>query len=108
MTKVVYGVDSLGELQNVRERWNALFPPDELLGAASREETGAKDAAGAGAAFASSADEYTDAQAQDAPTETLYWWVEQPENVPAALATWPVARTNKVSKAIKGLKLTHY
>jgi len=30
------------------------------------------------------------------------------ENIPSAFATWPVERTNKVSKAIKNMKLTFF
>lgn len=67
MTKYVYGVDTLHELESVRDSW---------------KEFGGE--------------------------ESYYWWVEQPENVPSAFATWPVERTNQVSKVIKSMKLTFF
>eukprot|EP00542_Grammatophora_oceanica_P011811 CAMPEP_0194045474 /NCGR_PEP_ID=MMETSP0009_2-20130614/16808_1 /TAXON_ID=210454 /ORGANISM="Grammatophora oceanica, Strain CCMP 410" /LENGTH=140 /DNA_ID=CAMNT_0038690337 /DNA_START=14 /DNA_END=439 /DNA_ORIENTATION=+ len=73
MTKQVYGVDTLEELEKVRDTWAKKIVPE------------------------------------DGTEEPLYyWWMEQPENIPSAMATWPVERTNKVSKVIKGLKLTYF
>jgi peptidyl-tRNA hydrolase len=86
MTKLVYGVENLGELERVREVWNALTRSTSMGG----------DSATAAA---------TEAQGGDCLR--AYWWVEQPENIPTAIATWPIVRTNKVSKVIKNLKL-HY
>ena len=76
MTKYVYGVDNLAELELVREQWNA--------------------------------QQFASAHPDDDQTTMLHWWVEQPENIPTALATWPVERTNKVSKTIKNMKLTFF
>ena len=84
MTKCVYGVDSRTQLEHVRDQWNAQFSivaPDAIGSTAPEAMT---------------------------TTRTLYWWVEQPENIPTALATWPVERTNKVSKFIKKLNLTYF
>ena len=68
MTKYVYGVDTLEELEAVKEKWSQSFSSDE----------------------------------------GFYWWVEQPENIPTAFATWPVERTNKVSKVVKNMKLSFF
>lgn len=72
MTKYVYGVDTLEELEAVKEKWSTSFPGEE------------------------------DGEA------TFHWWVEQPENIPTAFATWPVERTNKVSKVVKNMKLSFF
>ena len=40
-------------------------------------------------------------------SESYHLWIEQPENIPTALATWPVERTNAVSKVVKKLKVTY-
>ena len=37
-----------------------------------------------------------------------YVWLEQPEDVASAFATWPVVRTNKISKLVKNLKLSFF
>lgn len=70
MTKYVYGVDNLEELEQVKQKWNDQFSIEEK--------------------------------------PTSYWWVEQPENIPTAFATWPVERTNKVSKVVKNMKLDFF
>lgn len=77
MTKYVYGVDDVEELQKVRNEWNQMIQSlrDEPIEGDSLE---------------------------------CYWWVEQPENIPSAMATWPIARTNKVSKVIKNLNLDYF
>ena len=31
---------------------------------------------------------------------TYHLWIEQPENIPTALATWPIERTNAVSSVM--------
>jgi len=74
MTKYVYGVDSLEELEKVRDLWKEKIPPMENCD----------------------------------DDESFYWWVEQPENIPAAFASWPIERTNKVSKVVKNMKLTFF
>ncbi|CAB9501336.1 Putative peptidyl-tRNA hydrolase PTRHD1 [Seminavis robusta] len=68
MTKYVYGVDTLQELEAVRDKW-------------SQQAFG---------------------------EQTFHWWVEQPESIPTAFATWPLERTNKVSKVVKSMKLTFF
>jgi hypothetical protein len=78
MTKYVYGVDTLEELEQIRDKWKAQF-----------------------ATGGSSSDDGDD-------VSYCYWWVEQPENIPTAFATWPVERTNKVSKVVKNMKLTFF
>jgi peptidyl-tRNA hydrolase len=85
MTKMVYAAENLGELERVREAWNALI------------RSTSKDA-----------DSTAAAEAQDGDCLQAYWWVEQPENIPTAMATWPIVRTNKVSKVIKNLKLDYF
>lgn len=67
MTKYVYGVNSLTELEQIRNIWQ-----DKI------------------------------------DSNNYYWWIEQPENIPTAFATWPIERTNKVSKIIKQMKLSFY
>ena len=79
MTKMVYGVDTQQELEQVREAWNTLIQSTTTGG------------------------EGTEGDCLHA-----YWWVEQPENIPTALATWPIVRTNKVSKVIKKLNLSYF
>lgn len=79
MTKYVYGVDTLEELEQVKEQWNKQFT---ILGEGNSNNEGKQ--------------------------QTSYWWVEQPENIPSAFATWPVERSNKVSKVIKNMKLTFF
>jgi len=37
---------------------------------------------------------------------TYHLWMEEPEHVPTALATWPVERTNAVSKVVKKMEVT--
>ena len=79
MTKYVYGVDTLEELEHVRDLWKEKVPLDESSDATT-----------------------------DVAEGSYYWWVEQPENIPAAFATWPTERTNKVSKVVKSMKLTFF
>jgi peptidyl-tRNA hydrolase len=79
MTKYVYGVDNLKELEEVRSAWNA------LIQSTTTTATDDKDAA-----------------------LMSYWWLEQPENIPTAFGTWPITRTNKVSKVIKHLKVSFF
>lgn len=78
MTKMVYGVDDQSQLEQVKKAWNKLIQSLE--------------------------------EGNDLEGDCLqaYWWVEQPENVPTAMATWPIIRTNKVSKVIKNLKLSYF
>ena len=64
MTKYVYGVDSLDELESVKEKWASKFG------------------------------------------DTYHCWTEEPEHIPTALATWPLERTNPVSKLVKNLKVS--
>jgi peptidyl-tRNA hydrolase len=81
MTKYVYGVDNLKELEAVRVAWNDLIQST------------------------------TDADIANGEKDTAlmsYWWLEQPENIPTAFGTWPVTRTNKVSKVIKNLKVSFF
>lgn len=72
-TKYVYGVDNLEGLEQVREKWMTSIPFEEGV---------------------------SPIEGVEGP---CYWWVEQPDNIPAAFATWPVERTNKASKLIKKL-----
>jgi peptidyl-tRNA hydrolase len=81
MTKLVYGVDTLAELEEVRSAWNALIQ--------------------------STTDTATATDDKDAALMS-YWWLEQPENIPTAFGTWPITRTNKVSKVIKNLKVSFF
>lgn len=37
--------------------------------------------------------------------KSYHCWIEEPEHIPTALATWPVERTNAVSKLVKNLKV---
>jgi peptidyl-tRNA hydrolase len=132
MTKVVFGVDSAQELQRVRERWNDLFPTSALLLGSSKEAaavtipttktktepvvadgiiaplTESTTSDGAGGILLLSPAATAAASPLPPNAETLHCWVEQPENIPTALATWPVERTNKISKAIKSMKLTYF
>lgn len=103
MTKSVYGVDSLTQLEHVRDQWNAQFSIAAPAAAESGggDETIEKDQKTRNKTVPTAASRAT-------TTTTLYWWVEQPENIPTALATWPVERTNKVSKFIKKLNLTYF
>lgn len=78
MTKNVFGVDSLEQLEEIRDAWN-----EQQFGAIVDSSS-------------------------DTTAPSSYWWVEQPENVPTAFATWPVERTNKVSKVIKKMKVTYF
>jgi Peptidyl-tRNA hydrolase PTH2 len=80
MTKYVYGVDTLADLESVREIWKKEFCDH---GGEEEEE-------------------------QALHHYYSYWWIEQPENIPTAFATWPVQRTNQVSKLIKKMKLTFF
>jgi peptidyl-tRNA hydrolase len=79
MTKYVYGVDNLKELEDVRAAWT------ELIQSTTNAAIDGKDAA-----------------------LMSYWWTEQPENIPTAFGTWPITRTNKVSKVIKNLKVSFF
>ena len=81
MTKMVYGVDNLEQLESVKEAWNKLIQSTE--------------------------GDNNDTSKEDCCLQA-YWWVEQPENIPSAMATWPIVRTNKVSKVIKNLKLSYF
>jgi peptidyl-tRNA hydrolase len=81
MTKYVYGVDNLAELEEVRAAWNELIQSTTTTAIAIDD----KDAA-----------------------LMSYWWLEQPENIPTAFGTWPITRTNKVSKVIKNLKVSFF
>lgn len=78
MTKYVYGVDSLEGLEQVRDKWMSSIPFEEGV------------------------------QPAEGVQGPHYWWVEQPESIPAAFATWPIERTNKVSKLIKKLNLSFF
>ena len=78
MTKMVYGVDTVEQLEQVRDAWNALVRSIQ------------------------------DNESKEGDCLHAYWWVEQPENIPSAMATWPILRTNKVSKVIKNLKLSYF
>jgi len=78
MTKYVYGVDSLEQLEQVRDAWNSQVVVPIL------DKEGSEQ------------------------LRPSYCWVEQPENIPSAFATWPVERTNKVSKVVKNMKLTYF
>lgn len=85
MTKIVYGVDDLAALERVRDTWfaspcSSFEPP-----------------------IVSDGDEIARKASQKG-----YYWMEQPENIPTAFATWPVERTNPVSKVIKNLKLSYF
>ena len=85
MTKMVYGVDNQEQLETVRDAWNTLMR--------------------------SLIEQQQDDDDKSVPDDSClhaYWWVEQPENIPTALATWPVVRTNKVSKVIKNFKLSYF
>lgn len=39
--------------------------------------------------------------------DSFHCWFEQPENIPTALATLPMERTNKVSKFVQKLKVSY-
>ena len=60
MTKNVYKVNNVEELNTIKEQWDTKFG-----------------------------------------SKSYYMWIEQPENIPTALATVPLERTNPVSKLIK-------
>ena len=60
MTKNVYKVNNVEELNTIKEQWDTKFG-----------------------------------------SNSYYMWIEQPENIPTALATVPLERTNPVSKLIK-------
>jgi peptidyl-tRNA hydrolase len=81
MTKYVYGVNNLAELEEVRAAWNELIQSTTNTNIAMDD----KDVA-----------------------LMSYWWLEQPENIPTAFGTWPITRTNKVSKVIKNLKVSFF
>jgi peptidyl-tRNA hydrolase len=81
MTKYVYGVDNLKEMEEVRAAWN------ELIQSTTNSDIAMDD--------------------KDAALMS-YWWLEQPENIPTAFGTWPITRTNKVSKVIKTLKVSFF
>lgn len=66
MTKNVYKVKDVEELQSIKEQWETKFGQD-----------------------------------------SYYLWIEQPENIPTALATLPLERTNPVSKLIKKLDVEY-
>ncbi|CAJ1970226.1 unnamed protein product [Cylindrotheca closterium] len=66
MTKYVYGVDSMEELEKVKQGFEEKFGND-----------------------------------------SYHCWLEQPENIPTALATLPMERTNKVSKFVQKLKVSY-
>lgn len=40
-------------------------------------------------------------------SDSYHCWLEQPENIPTALATLPLERTNKVSKFVQKLKVSY-
>ena len=82
MTKYVYGVDTLEELEQVRNIWKEKLPLE------LEEENSNNNIHQFEGSF--------------------HWWVEQPENIPSAFATWPIERTNKVSKVVKSMKLTFF
>ena len=88
MTKMVYGVDNQEQLELVRDLWNTLIRSTVM----ENDDDKNKD----------------DDTTQQGECLQAYWWVEQPENVPSAMATWPVIRTNKISKVIKNLKLSYF
>jgi peptidyl-tRNA hydrolase len=88
MTKYVYGVDNLNELQAVRAAWNEMIQSQSTT--TTVDNTAKDDDDGTATALMS------------------YWWVEQPENIPTAFGTWPVTRTNKVSKVIQKLKVSFF
>jgi peptidyl-tRNA hydrolase len=107
MNKQVYGVENDTELERVRQAWRKHF----LSVSSSSSSTN----------MGTTTDEDKQQQQQQQQQETstitsggggaevgLYLWMEQPENIPTALATWPVVRTNKVSKVIKNLKLSYF
>lgn len=83
MTKMVFGVDNAAQLEEVQRAWNKMCV-DDLKAA---KKTPVPSSAGA---------------------LKSYLWLEQPENTPSALATWPVVRTNRVSKIVKTLKLSYF
>ena len=87
MTKYVYGVDTLQELRDVRHAWNEQI----------RLHSNNKDDK-----------ETVVVDRNDETSLESYWWVEQPENIPTAFATWPVIRTNKVSKVVKKLGVSYF
>ena len=78
MTKMVYGVDNQEQLEKVRDAWNTLIRSID------------------------------DNSSLKGDCLHAYWWMEQPENIPSAMATWPIVRTNKVSKVIRNLKLSYF
>jgi peptidyl-tRNA hydrolase len=97
MTKQVYGVDNDMELERVRQAWRK-----HIVSSTTIEKS-------------NSSAPNDDAEPQETTTNNsgggevgLYVWMEQPENIPTAMATWPVVRTNKVSKVIKSLKLSYF
>ena len=94
MTKYVYGVDTLEELHAVRDAWKEQVPlPTPLQSQLPQDEGNTGE---------------VQSQPQSQPEGPFYWWVEQPENIPTAFATWPIERTNKISKVVKNMKLTFF
>lgn len=85
MTKMVFGVDDLAQLDEVQRAWNKMCLDDLKTAKIGKPQV----PGGAGALKS-------------------YLWLEQPENTPSALATWPVVRTNRVSKIVKNLKLSYF
>ena len=106
MTKMVYGVENLEELQRVQKAWN------QFMGGGNHNDNYSNNNGGGdgddGSGVANSDPDNTANHHQHFLCHSAYLWIEQPENIPTALATWPVARTNKVSKVVKNLKLTYF
>jgi peptidyl-tRNA hydrolase len=83
MTKLVYAVSNEEELRQIQKVW---FEQQQYTIANDSKSTAdSNGSVGKG-----------------------YLWQEQPENTPTAFATWPVERTNAISKLIKKLKVSFY
>lgn len=90
MTKYVYGVEDLEELEKVRSAWNKMWVSND--------------------SSIRNAEEFLKKSSEENSTFAIksYWWLEQPENTPSAFASWPVVRTNRISKLVKTLKLSFF
>jgi peptidyl-tRNA hydrolase len=98
MIKNVYGVDTLEDLYRVKTAWNDFILTNNTTSGLeeTQESSSSKDK-----------NQQDDQNNNDDICRQAYLWIEQPENIPTAMATWPIQRTNKVSKIIKKLKLSY-
>jgi Peptidyl-tRNA hydrolase PTH2 len=103
MTKIVYGVPSEHALLQVRDSW---FATHFILQGEDEEST---DSSTVPTSVMPKTIEGLESMACAHGRWKVgkgYLWVEQPENIPTAFATWPIERTNSVSKLFKKLNLS--